>query len=296
MFQSSLPWFTCRRLSASYLTGLLAFAMGAFLQAQSLITDAAFFNPDFEARRPGSSSLLSLTVDTTLFTPASQSQGNISWTHSAGGLVQVGASVALVGTVDVQLAAYTRTFADSLIFGRELEVTTTGLLGGLGATVTSLTQQAVGASAINSWESSATATGLSLSQGQAYRVSFDVQAGAGIHLNALSEADFSLFSGALPIQNIASQQTLDVLGLLQLGGGLASIEFDFVASASWSELTFAFDAATIADVNLLGSISGNQTVLEFSNFSLAPVPEPSALVLVLAGVAVGFRRRRSGLV
>jgi hypothetical protein len=199
----------------------------------------------------------------------------------------------LIGTVDVQLAAYTRTFADSLIFGRELEVTTTGILGGLGATITSLTNQAVGASAINSWGASSTASNLSLSQGQLYRVSFDVNAGAGINLNALSEANFSLFSGLVPIQDIYTNQVLDLLGLLQLGSGLATIEFDFVAPTPLETLTFEFEAATVADVNLLGTITGNQTVLEFSNFSLAPVPEPSAILLLSAALVWQLRRRRS---
>lgn len=283
----------CHASLTALAAGLIALCSAQPAAAQSLISDAAFFNPDFEARRPGSLSLLSLTVNTSLYTPASESAGNMTWTHSAGGLVQVGTSVPLVGTVDVQLAAYTRTFADSLIFGRVLEVATTGLVGSLGPTITSLTNQALGASAINSWAASATAGGLGLFAGQTYRVSLDVQTGAGINLNALSAANFSLFSGMVPVQNIYANEVLNVLGLLQLGGGLASIEFDFVAPAPLSTLTFQFDAATIADVNLLGTITGNQTVLQFSNFSLAPVPEPGAAFLLAAGMVFRLRRRRS---
>lgn len=282
--------------TASFLLLAAFLHVGQSVYAQSLISDSAFFDPDFQARRPGSGSLLlSLTIDTNLYTPANQSAGDVTWSHSAGGLVQIGANVILVGTVDVQLAAYSQTSGNILTFGRELDVTTTGILGGLGGTITSLTNQAVGASAINSWVSSADVTGLSLSQGQFYSVSFDVAAGAGIDLNALSAANFSLLSGGNPIQDINTAETINVLNLLQLGGGLATINFDFVAASPLTDLTFQFDAATIADVNLLGGISGNQTVLQFSNMSLSPVPEVSSLVLTSLGALVLLRRRRSSV-
>lgn len=262
------------------------------LSAQTVISSPGFFDPDFTARRPGSGSLLSLTVDTTPFTPAAQTAGNLSWTHTAAGLVQAGTTVPLVGTVDVQLAAYTQTLGESLIFGRELETTTTGLVGSLGATITSLTDQVVGASAINAWIGSSTATGLGLTQGQTYSVTFDVSAGAGINLNALNSASFSLFNAGIPIESLNATQTLNVLDLVQLGGGLATITFDFVAQEPYDELTFRFAADTLSDVNLLGSITGNQTVLEFSNFSLAPVPEAGSLTLVVIGVLTQLRRGR----
>lgn len=265
---------------------------GSELSAQTLISSPGFFDPDFTARRPGSGSLISLTVDTTPYTPADQSAGNVSWTHTASGLVQAGTSVPLVGTVDVQLAAYTQTLGDSLIFGRVLETTTTGLISGLGATITSLTDQVVGASAVNGWIGSSTVTGLGLTQGQTYSVAFDVQAGAGINLNALNSASFSLFNGGIPIENLNSTETLNVLDLVQLGGGLATITFDFVAQDPYDDLTFQFAADTISDVNLLGTITDNQTVLQFSNFSLAPVPEAGSLLFAVIGMLIQLRRRR----
>lgn len=257
-----------------------------------MISSPGFFDPDFTARRLGSGSLLGLTVDTTPFTPSAQTAGNVTWTHTAVGLVQAGTSVPLVGTVDVQLAAYTQTLGDSLIFGRELETTTTGLVGSLSATITSLTDQVVGASAINAWIGSSTVTGLGLTQGQTYSVTFDFNAGAGIDLNAINSASFSLFNGGIPIESLNATQTLNVLDLVQLGGGLAAITFDFVAQDPYDELTFRFAADTISDVNLLGSIAGNQTVLEFSNFSLAPVPEAGSLMLLVIGMLIQPRRRR----
>jgi hypothetical protein len=281
----------CVKLAAMTLL-VAAFHAAAPVQAQSLITDSAFFDPDFEARRPGTGLVLSLQVDTTFYTPAAESSGNTTWEHSAAGLVQLGADVFLVGTVDVQLAAYTRTTGNTLVFGRELETTTTGLLGSLGPTITSVTDQVLGVSAINSWASTADVTGLSLTQGQNYLVSFNVQSGAGIDLNALSAANFSLLNGGNPIQDINTNQTANILNILQLGGGLATIEFEFQAASPFTDLTFQFDAATVADANLLGSISGNQTVLEFSNFSLSPVPEPGTLFLASLGVLVILRRHR----
>ncbi len=288
--QSNCPCSTCIFWSMFLVSLLLP---GNKLSAQTVISSPGFFDPDFTARRPGSGSLLSLTVDTTPFTPTAQNAGNVNWTHTAAGLVQAGTTVPLVGTVDVQLAAYTQTLGDSLIFGRELETTTTGLVGSLGATITSLTDQVVGASAINAWIGSSTVTGLGLIQGQTYSVTFDVNAGAGINLNALNSASFSLFNGVIPIESLNATQTLNVLDLVQLGGGLATITFDFVAQDPYDELTFRFAADTISDVNLLGSITGNQTVLEFSNFSLAPVPEAGSLMLLVIGMLTQPRRRRA---
>lgn len=283
-----------RRLPLSNLAALLLLASASLGQAQSLVSSSEFFDPDYTARRPGSGSLLlSLSVNTTSYTPGSQTAGDVTWDHSAGGLVQIGASVALVGTVDVQLAAYTQTIGNSLIFGRELDVTTTGLVSGLGATITSLTDQVLGASAVNSWDTTSTVNNLGLSEGVLYSVSFDVSTGAGINLAALNTSNFSLFSGGVQIESIDSTQTLNLLDVLTLGGGTGSIDFQFYAPPGGAdELTFAFDADTIADVNLLGTITDNQTVLEFTNFSLTPVPEPGSLILASMGLLMILRRRR----
>ncbi len=271
----------------------LFMSMIGVTHAQTLLSSNEFFNPDFEARRPGSGTLLlTLDINTTLYSPGSSSQGDMTWNHRAGGLVQIGADVLGLATADVQLAAYTRTQNDTLVFGRELVTTTGGLLGVLGSTVTDLTDQVVGASAINSWSSTAIASNQNLTEGILYSASFTVQAGSGIDVDALSYANFTLLNGAVPVQSTGAVETLDLLSLLQLGSDPVSINFEFIAPAGFNELTFQFDAATIADVNLLGSISGNQTVLEFSNFSLAPVPEPGSLVLFSTGMLLILRRRR----
>lgn len=274
--------------SSSMMKLALAFilASSGLAQAQSLISSADFFNPDFEARRPGSGGILSLDVNTTLYNPGSQSAGDVTWTHQAGGLVELG----VVLVANVQLAAYTQTIGNSLVFGRDLNV---NLLGpDLGGLLTGTVNSVTGASAINSWDSSATVSNLALSEGVLYSASFNVSSGAGLNLNALSSANFSLLSGGVAIEDINSVETLNVLNLLSLGGGLATIDFQFYAPAGADDLTFEFDAATIANVNLLGTITDNQTVLQFTNFSVAPVPEPSTLALASLGFMVMLRRRR----
>lgn len=266
----------------------LLLAISGGLQAQSLISSADFYNPDFEARRPGGNNVLDLTITAGLYNPGSQTAGNVTWTHQAGGLVQAG----LAGIADVQLAAITRTEGNSLVFGRELETDLLGLpdLGGL---LNGVVNNVVGASVINQWNSAAEVGGLTLSEGVLYSASFTVTTGAGLNLNALSSANFSLLSGGTVIEDINSVETLNVLDLLTVGSGLANINFLFYAPAGGAdELTFEFDAATIANVNLLGSISGNQDVMTFSNFSLAPVPEPGSLLLASVGFLALLRRRR----
>ncbi|MBB5037650.1 PEP-CTERM sorting domain-containing protein [Prosthecobacter dejongeii] len=277
----------CARSSFVKLALGLVLASSGLVQAQSLISSSDFFNPDFEARRPGAGGVIALTVDTTLYNPGSQSAGNVTWTHQSGGLVQAGISL----VADVQLAAYTQTIGNSLVFGRDLDVNLLSLpdLGGL---LTGTVNSVTGASAINSWDSSATVANLSLSEGVLYSASFNVASGAGLNLAALSAANFSLLSGGIPIENINAVETLNVLNLLTIGGGLATIDFQFYAPAGADDLTFEFDAATVANVNLLGTITDNQTVLSFTNFSVAPVPEPGSLALAAVGFMVILRRRR----
>lgn len=270
------------------LPAVLALMLSMQLQAQSLLSTNDFFDPDFTARRPGASGSVTLGINTTLFTPTAQTEGDVTWSHSAGGLVQT----RVLGLVDIQLAAYTQTNGNSLIFGRELETNLLGL--DLGGVVSGLVTDVVGASAINSWSSTATVANLNLSQGVLYSASFDVQAGAGINLSALSSANFTLLNGGSPIQNINSELTLDLLDLLNLGSGATDFEFQFYAPAGLDDLGFRFDAATIADVELLGGITGNdpQVVMEISNFSVTPVPEPGSVVLTALGFLILLRSRR----
>lgn len=267
-------------------------------QAQSLINSADFFNPDFDARGTGGSNLLNLTIDTTTAFQnviPTRTAGDVTWTHTARGLVQAGLRVDILfietQVADVKLAAYTATQGNTLVFGRELTVNT--LLGGFNGLVNGVTSNVVGASAINRWNSVADVSNLTLNEGVLYSATFNVTTGAGLNLNALSAANFSLLSGGVALQNINSVETLNVLDLLTIGGGTATVDFQFYAPAGGvSDLTFEFDAATIANVNLLGGISGNQTVMEFSSFSVVPVPEPGSLALASVGFMILLRRRR----
>lgn len=262
------------------------------LHGQSLVSSSDFFNPDYEARRPGNGLSELLLVDTTDFTPGAETQGNVTWNHTAAGLVSLGLDLGLVGNVNANLAAYTRTSGDVLTFGRELDLATSGALGGLGAAITTVTDGVLGASAVNGWESTATVTGLNLTQGQTYRVTFDVTTGAGLNLNGLDFADFTLLNQGTVISNTSADQTLNVLDLVVLGNGSGLIDFEFVALDNYSELSFNFQADTIANVQLLGPVSGNQTVLQFSNMSLTPVPEAGSLFLLAVGMIFQLRRHR----
>ncbi|MEN3940218.1 PEP-CTERM sorting domain-containing protein [Prosthecobacter sp. SYSU 5D2] len=276
---------------------VLAFSVATSAQAQ-LISSGEFFNPDFDARGAGGSNLLDLTVDTaTQFqnvTPT-QTDGRVSWTHTAQGLVQAGLRVDILfietQVADVTLAAYTQTAADSLIFGRQLTVNT--LVDGFDGLLNGVVSNVVGASAINQWNSIADVTSLTLNEGVLYSASFSVSSGSGLNLDALSAANFTLLSGGVVIQNINAVETLNVLDLLTIGGGTATVDFQFYApEGGLDELTFEFDAATVANVALLGGITGNQTVMEFNSFSVAPVPEPGSLALAAVGFMVLLRRRR----
>ncbi|WP_133793445.1 PEP-CTERM sorting domain-containing protein [Prosthecobacter fusiformis] len=257
-------------------------------QAQNLISSAEFFDPDFEVRRPGVANFTGLTVDTALYTPdpASQTAGNVAWSHSAGGLVQAG----IEGIVDQQLAAYTRTQADSLIFGRELQTSLLGVISD--EDLTDLTNDVVGASVINTWFTTATVANLNLSQGVLYSVNFEVTMGDGIGLNALSYANFTLLNGETPIQGVNMAQTLNLLDFITVGPDASNIEVQFYAPGGLTDIGFEFEAATVADVNLLGGITDNQTVLEFTNFSVAPVPEAGSMILSALGFIFILRRRR----
>lgn len=253
---------------------------------------------------------MSVTATNALYNGGFQSAGDVTWNHQAGGLVQAGLTVAnplylgpiltpsvppTVQVVDVQLAATTQTIGNSLRFGRVLE---TNLLAGSALldllapnALNDLTNSVVGASVANQWASSATLSNLTLDQGVLYSASFTVNT-SGLNLSALSSANFSLTSGGTVIDSVNSDSLLNLLDVLQIGGGLATIDYQFYAPASTDELTFNFSAQAVADVGLLGGITDNQTVMEFTGFSLAPVPEPGSLALASIGFMVLLRRRR----
>lgn len=257
--------------------------------SQSIINSTEFFNPDFEARRPGAGGVIAVQVNNDVYrnTPASQTSGNVTWTHGAGGFAEAG----VVAVGGVELAAFTETTGDTLVFGREL--TTSGVLALLEPALNAV----VGANVLATWSSQATVTGLSIAPGQIYEARFNVSSGENLPVDLLDSLTFGItnpeVSGALG----GGAQLLDVLGLLTLGSASSTGDyvFQFTSSAALSSLTFSFDATSTVSLGLLGDVEGNQNVLTFSGFEVVPIPEPASLALGgMAGVALLIRRKRRG--
>ncbi|RYD28166.1 MAG: PEP-CTERM sorting domain-containing protein, partial [Verrucomicrobiaceae bacterium] len=241
--------------------------------------------PDFTARRPGTVGLIDLEVNNTVFRPASQSSGNVTWSHGAGGFAQAG--VVLVG--DVQLAAFAETTGDTLVFGREL--TTSGVLGLLQPALNAV----VGANVLSTWSSQATVSGLTVLPGQVYEARFNVSSGPNLPVDLLESLTFGITNPEVDGALGGGAQTLDVLGLLTLGDASSTGDyvFQFTSSAALSSLTFSFDAESAVSLGLLGGAAGNQNVLTFSGFEVVAVPEPGSIALGgIAGIALFLRRKR----
>ena len=255
---------------------------------QTLVDSDSFFNPDFRARRPGSPGVISLEVNNAVYRPASQSSGNVTWSHGAGGFAQAG----VIAVGDVQLAAFSETRDDSLVFGREL--TTSGALALLQPAVNSV----VGANILSTWSSQATVAGLAIVPDQIYEVRFTVTSGVNLPVNLLDSMSFGITNPEVEGAFGANAQLIDLLGLVTLGTGSSSgdFAFQFTSSSALSSLDFDFEATSAVSLGLLGGIAGNQNVLTFSGFEVVAVPEPNALALggVFASLAILWRKRRRG--
>lgn len=274
-------------------TKTIAFAVGfipAGMFAQTIVSSSDFFDPDLRARRAGAAAgLFSVVIDNT-FETASASGSPTSWEHSAGGFAQARASL-LTLTVDAQLAAYTETTADTLVFGREITVEAPLGIGGLSGTVNSVT----GAAIDYSWQANAEVTGLTINPGQLYQVDFTVTSGAGLPVGVLNSSTFGITTAGVTGASNESAQLLNVLNLLSIGSDSSTGDFSFVfqSDTALSQLDFEFAADSIADVSLLGGTAGNQNVLTFSGFSVTQVPEPSSILMSgVAGILLLIRRRK----
>jgi hypothetical protein len=266
------------------------------LVAQTVINSDSFFDPEFKIRRNGSASLIALTV-TNDDVSATQSNATRSWTNTAGGHAQIRASVPLIANVDVQLAAYTQTINDTLVFGREI-TTDVQLLGVIdaGPTVQGLVNQVAGASVLYNWESDSTISGLAIAPDQLYRVDFSVTSGSNLPVGLLESMDFGITStGITGVNNGSSATVLNLLDLITIGAGSDSenVSFYFTSDQARTSLDFNFAATSGVGVSLLGGTAPNQNVLTFSGFSVTAVPEPSSVALCGAFVTMlGLRRRR----
>ncbi|MFT4177676.1 MAG: hypothetical protein QM627_13640 [Luteolibacter sp.] len=264
-----------------------------------------FFTPTFTVRPVGQTSgLLDVTVTNTPAT-GSQSAGNVSWTHNAGGLVQsrVDVTVPIVGTVlanlDVQLAATTRTTGTSLIFGRRLsaEATLAGIpVLGQDGPLNNLITSVVDVGVANNWSSTVTLSGLAIVPDQLYQASFDVTTAAGLPVGLLTAAGFQIVTPGVTDDANQASALLNLLDIVTVGSTSSSgtVNVIFKSSAALSELEFAFSAASLADANALDGIPGDQNILTFSNMSITAVPEPgTAGLAMLSGIGclLLFRRR-----
>ncbi len=269
------------------------------LLGQTIIGSSGFYDPDFKVRRAGATSgLLALSVNNNPVV-ASQGSGTRTWTHTAGGHAQVRTEVSVfvpVARLDAQLAAFTETTGNSLVFGREI-TTEAVFLGGLidvSDELEGLVNQVAGASVLYNWQSQAAISGLAIAQDQLYNVSFDVTSGAGLPANLLSASTFGITNASVSSSSNQSAELLNLANLVTLGTGsdTGTFNFQFKSSQALSQLDFAFAATTGVGVSALGGTAGNQNVLTFSNFEVTQVPEPSGLILSCVSAALLLKRRR----
>lgn len=277
----------------------------ASLYGQTLITSSAFFDPDFTARRSGQGgtvgSLLTAVVTNNSATssgskPIVGSTPGTAWTHSAGGFAQTRVTVPAVANLDVQLAAYTRTTGDSLVFGREI-TTDVNVLGIVdpSATLQGIVNNVVGASVIYDWQADVSVTGLAIAPNQLYQVTFNVTSGSGLPVNVLDSSLFGITTTGVTGASNESVEVIDLLGLLSIGSGSSTgdVAVTFKSASALSQLDFQFAADTLVGVSALGGTAENQNVLTFSGFSVTQVPEPSvSLSGGIAGILLLGRRRR----
>lgn len=264
----------------------LAALMPSILPAQEIINNQDFFDPDFRARRAGASGVINLVLNNNPVSAGPQSSGDSTWTHSAGGFAQAG--VVVVG--DVQLAAYTQTTGDSLVFGRE--ITSSALLSLLQAPL----NQVTGASVLYNWESEASVSGLAIAPDQLYRVDFTVTSGGGLPVDLLSSATFGITTAGITGASNGSAQLLNLLDVVSIGADSSTGDFSFVfkSSQALDTLDFNFAATSGVGVSLLGGTAANQNVLTYSGFSVTQIPEPgtTSLLGVMAGCLMLRRRVR----
>ncbi|MES2659468.1 MAG: PEP-CTERM sorting domain-containing protein [Verrucomicrobiota bacterium] len=277
------------------LAAIALFAPGT-LVAQTIIQSGPFFDPDLKVRRDGATTgTLALSVQNTPVDD-SASNGVVTWTHSAGGHAQVRVAIPLAN-LDAQLAAFTRTVNDSLVFGREI-TTDAEILGivNVGPALQGLVNDVAGASVIYNWQSDASVSGLTIAPNQLYQVDFTVTSGGGLPVDVLQSAKFGITTAGVTGASNESAMLLNLLDVVSIGNDpdTGNFSFTFISSQSLSSLDFRFDTSTVAGVSLLGGTDANQNVLTFSGFQVNAVPEPGSLAL--AGVCIGMitlRRKRN---
>lgn len=285
---------------------LLAIAALAptLLPAQTIVDSGLFFDPNTRLRRDGATSgVLAVSVTNDPVT-STASSGDVSWNHSVGGFVQARSELLglppltpVLANLDVQLAAFSQTINDTLVFGREF-TSDAEILGivDAGPALQGLVNQVAGASVIYNWQSDATVTGLAIVPDQLYQVNFTVSSGGGLPVDLLQSAGFGITTAGVTGASNESAGLLNLLDILAVGDDPSTGNFSFVfkSNQNLSSLDFTFNASTVAGVNLFGGTAQNQNVLTFSGFQVTTVPEPSSLML--SGLFIGIitlRRKRN---
>lgn len=277
------------------LPSALTIALTGTAFSASLIDSGAFFDPDLRVRRPGATTgtiLVALPDNNPIINSAANTLTD--WTHSATGFTQLRSEIVLplVSTtvLDAQIAGYTQTINDTLVFGRE--ITASATIAGVPVIDPALNQlisDVAGADGlIYNWQSTVTAT-VPVVSGQQYRVSFEVTTGEGLSLDLLTSAGF----GISEITGTQNGQLLNLIDILEFGGDRTGVfTFDFTSTEDRNSLEFFFNAADTAGANLLGGQAGNENVLTFSNFQMNAIPEPSSLVISAVAAGLFLLRRK----
>jgi len=283
---------------------LVCFAwMVPFFAHGQIIQSSSFFDPDFRARRPGATSgLLNLSANLNPY-DVTQSSGNTSWTHSATGFVQTRTNVTapitgtLIANLDAQLAAYTETVGDTLVFGREI-TTSASLLGipvlGQDTALSGLVSGLAGASVLYSWNANSTVSGLAIAPNQLYQVSFNVNSASGLPVNLLSSSTFNITTSGVTGDFTNNAQLLNLLNVVSVGSAASNgvYSLTFQSNQALDHLDFNFAATSGVGVSALGGTAANQNVLTFSGFNVVAVPEASSASLVMLCGVIGLMRRR----
>lgn len=298
---SGIAMKTAHHLIRKLSPAALAIILSGTALAQTLIDSNSFFDPDFKVRRYGATSGgLALTVNNTS-TSTPMASGNQNWNHSAGGHAQVRSQIVIgipLANLDAQLAAYTQTTGNSLVFGREI-TTDVELLGvvNAGPALQGLVNQVAGVGVLYNWQSTNTVSGLAIVPDQLYQVDFSVTSGAGLPVDVLDSATFGITTAGISGASNESATLLNLLDIISVGNNSSTGDFSFVfkSNQNLSELDFSFAASTGIDVSLLGGTANNQNVLTFSGFQVTAVPEPGSLALcgLFAGIITLRRRRNS---
>jgi len=234
---------------------------------------------------PGLSALLKAVVD-----PNTSASGELGdyWTASATG----GAEGYLLGIHTVSTGAQVALTGNGLEFNVDND--DDSLLGALG----------VGISLALEWEATAKfdAPGnlLLLAPNTIYQVEFDVIGNEGLFSSTLGlvpQFGFELLDGSgNAVGAVGGGSLVDILGLelLTIVGSppdtrRAMAQFQTGSSVPGGAASIRFTGSALVPATALGI---GEHYASVSDLSVTQVPEPSALVLGLLGVAVGFRRRR----